>query len=63
MYPNPAKGFLKVKTEEKIIKVEIFNYFGKRIIKSNNSTDIDISNLNKGVFLVKIKNDKGDISI
>ena len=63
IYPNPVTNFLNIKTEENIIKIEIFNYLGKSILKSIDTSNVDVSSLSKGIYLVKVNNDRGDISI
>ena len=61
LYPNPAKNKLKVNSKNEPLKqIEVFNVLGQRIINLNFSSslseNIDISNLNTGMYLVKINN-------
>ncbi|WP_417558795.1 T9SS type A sorting domain-containing protein [Mesoflavibacter zeaxanthinifaciens] len=55
IYPNPTSlGYINIEFDEKI-KIEIFDIVGKRINTIYPKTKkIDVSNLNKGVYLVKI---------
>ncbi len=57
IYPNPANTYLQVRTSEKEANIQIIDITGK-VIKSveNNKTyqKIDISNLQNGVYFVKI---------
>lgn len=43
---------------------EVFNVFGKRVLKSNatNINDVDFSSLSAGIYLAKAKNEKGNNS-
>ncbi len=57
MYPNPANNVLNIKSASSIEKVDIYNIVGKQILSTKgfvNSTEINISNLSSGVYLVKI---------
>lgn len=59
--PNPAQDILKINTDLQNVTISVYNIEGmlvlKRISGSNNST-IDISNLSKGVYMVKIENNE-----
>ncbi|MFP4061127.1 MAG: T9SS type A sorting domain-containing protein [Bacteroidales bacterium] len=65
IYPNPATNiitieFLKSITEQ--IELEIFNIFGqlvytKKISHNNSASTHDISQLGKGIFVVRITSD------
>jgi hypothetical protein len=60
IFPNPAKDRIKIVSTSAIDKVLVYNIFGKLVYKSpkksNNST-VDISNLSKGIYLVKVFSD------
>jgi len=59
--PNPALNILKINTDLKNLTVSIFNMEGKLVLKriscSNNFT-LDISQLSKGFYMVKIENNE-----
>jgi polyhydroxybutyrate depolymerase len=64
LYPNPAKGWVNITADEEINGLEIRNLEGK-IIQSQgglkkNSITADISELNSGVYFIKIKTAKGN---
>ena len=67
IYPNPATGFVKIIgiNPRQIQEVEIFDLTGDRIenLVLSNSNTIDISTIDKGVYLLKIKKINGDIII
>jgi hypothetical protein len=58
IYPNPSKNVINIKSDNLPTKVSIYNLLGKQIKVFDGSqlTDgiIDISNLSKGVYLMKI---------
>lgn len=59
IYPNPTNGLLKIHSEIIYTKLEIsvFNITGQKIFTVNNQTEIDISHLTKGIYLIKVKMD------
>ena len=66
MYPNPTNGHvlhINTTSVSTNLSVEIFNILGKSVLKQklqNNSKPIDISQLNKGMYLVKLISDTGN---
>ena len=59
LYPNPAVHILNIKMLD-FKEVIIFNYFGQQVLKSNES-NVDISLLSKGAYVVKIEDLNGTI--
>lgn len=55
IYPNPTSDILNIQTEQKISKIEILDTSGK-LLKSNSGSGktINVSNLSKGIYLIKI---------
>ncbi len=65
IYPNPVKDNLLYIDSKTEASVEIFNVLGKRVINTNigsSSYYLNISELNRGVYLVKVKTDLGTIT-
>lgn len=62
VFPNPTSGFLNIKMEKinpdlDKVNIEIFDYNGRRIIQKQvevSSTDIDLSELTVGIYLMKL---------
>ena len=66
MYPNPAQGQLNFNYQGTINKVQIFDITGKTVIESGaftNSTQLNISNLNQGIYLVKLTDESSNSAI
>ena len=64
IYPNPARGELKIESRKlEIENVVIFDVFGKiqRIENWKMGTAIDISHFPTGVYFVKIRTDVGEV--
>lgn len=57
LYPNPASDFINISTIEVVNKVRVFDMTG-RLVKdfspNKSNLSLDISDLNKGVYLVQI---------
>ncbi|GAA4291631.1 endonuclease [Aestuariibaculum suncheonense] len=65
IYPNPVKDyFIYISTTQDLDAI-IYNILGKEILKQHlnaNNKKIDVSALNKGVYLLKISSDSGTIT-
>ncbi len=55
IYPNPATNFIMF--NKKVDEINIYNVSGKNILKLNNIDYVNIKNLPKGIYLVKIKSE------
>ena len=56
LYPNPSSGILKINTEN-TVNLSVIDVLGKMVYSNNQAdknTNIDLSNLQKGIYLVKI---------
>ena len=62
IYPNPAKDFINITSKQQINSVEILDQSGKRISESK-ELKINVSNLSKGIYILKIKFSNGSSSI
>lgn len=61
IYPNPASNTVNIKSiNSDIEQIEIYNLQGKRVLKLINfkgKNQIDVSNLSKGIYILKAKSD------
>ena len=57
VFPNPTDGLLYVSNDnpDAEFDVSVFDMYGKLILMEENTTQIDLSNLNSGVYFVGIK--------
>lgn len=63
IYPNPTKGlvFINSKTET-IISITVFDVLGKKVLQLNgNIQQVDISNLQSGIYFLRITTDSGSL--
>jgi hypothetical protein len=57
VYPNPTTGNIKINCDKEINQVSVFSLEGKLMneFNYNNGNLIDISNLNSGIYLLRIE--------
>ena len=64
--PNPSSGIFTITSSEKINSIEIFDVLGNKIENlkiKNEPTEINISKKAKGIYFVKIVDEKGNFSV
>lgn len=64
VFPNPAASYFRVRSDEIISSVQVFDIVGKQVLESKvRSSDVtlNISHLNRGMYIVRILGDKGQI--
>jgi len=55
IYPNPAKEMLTIESMVGLEKIEIYDYLGKKVFEdASSNNNIDISELSKGVYILKL---------
>lgn len=60
LYPNPVSDILHIQGQGSS-KVQVFNMFGQNMITFENATEINVSNWVKGLYLLRITTDDGQI--
>lgn len=61
IYPNPATNVLNVEIDENINQISVFDITGKQLI-TGTSSQLDLSNLKSGMYILKINTDSKTIS-
>ena len=57
VYPNPVKDILNISYDKNISSVKVYNLLGQEVIAkflNSNQSQIDLSNLLEGTYLVKV---------
>jgi hypothetical protein len=54
IYPNPADNILNIESKTNILQTKIYNSLGQLVLTKTNDKRIDISNLNNGIYFIKI---------
>lgn len=65
VYPNPVKDILNISTQEEVSKVTVYNLLGQEVktsIPTSSDINMDISELNAGVYIVKIISNDNEYS-
>lgn len=60
IFPNPTSSILNIKIDDqyKIQKIEMFDLEGKIMIRKQNENQIDVSDFQKGIYILKITNNE-----
>lgn len=62
IYPNPVQNILNIQLEESIEKVEFYSFLGRIVLESNRS-EINISSLSSGIYLLKVYTENGKVGV
>ena len=54
MYPNPTSGILYIETSQAFQSYEVYNLIGQRLLKGNVTGSIDIKDLSKGTYIIRL---------
>ncbi len=62
IYPNPVNDKLYIETQTQTLTVEIYDIYGRQqsMVNGQQSTVIDVTNLNSGVYFVKVVSSEGE---
>ena len=61
IFPNPATDNFTIETENDIKSVEIYSIQGQKVVTST-SKNIDVSNLSKGMYMVRIEDENNAVA-
>ena len=63
IYPNPTNGAVNISSSDEIISLGVYDLAGKKVSISNDiSNFIDVSHLNKGVYIMEFQLQKGQVT-
>ncbi len=64
IFPNPTSNYLNIKSPTvAITKISIFDPQGKKVlIKTNNLDNINVSNLNRGIYFLKLETSQSTLT-
>lgn len=66
IFPNPATTTLSISTEQNEFKnseIEILNYLGQVFFKTKFKSELDISELPNGIYILQLKNSQGQVAV
>ena len=61
IYPNPTNNIVNIDLKNDKFSIAVYDQAGKKLIEKNSSTGeikIDFSNLNSGIYFLKVNGDK-----
>ena len=60
VFPNPVSDYLNIRSENEILKIQIYDLLGKNLIRTeqDNLASVNLSLLSPGVYIVKIFSDE-----
>ncbi|MCF8380094.1 MAG: T9SS type A sorting domain-containing protein [Bacteroidales bacterium] len=61
IYPNPTSDFIYVRGADHIQSIHIYSMVGSLVKTEQNVAQADISGLNEGIYLVKVKFNEGEV--
>ena len=61
VYPNPASDFVTIRTDEKIVEIQLFNIAGE-LVQTETQNSFSIEQLTNGIYLINIKTDSGTVT-
>lgn len=54
LYPNPTNDLVNIKSKTPISEISVYNNLGQLLFTLENTNQVDISSVNKGIYLLKI---------
>ena len=63
IYPNPTSGVVNIQSDKAIQQVQLISMEGKIVRKYNSTTQINIQELPKGVYVLKIQLENGKMEV
>lgn len=63
IYPNPSSGIVNIQSEKPIRQLQLISVEGKIVRKYNSSNQINIQDLPKGIYVLKVQLENGKTEI
>lgn len=61
VYPNPTTGYISINSDVEVSSIEIYNQLGQLVSSNFRKQSIDISNLNSGIYIIRLSDKNGTI--
>jgi len=62
LYPNPAVNTINIKTSEPMVENIIYDINGKQVYRGNFKSEINVSNLADGIYILRCLSKNGNVS-
>jgi hypothetical protein len=57
LYPNPFYSEINILTSKDVRNISVFNVLGQAVKSVNNAKTIDVSDINKGIYIIQVSGD------
>ncbi len=54
LYPNPTTGMVNVEADEEVLRVDVYDYTGRRVATFENQATIDLGRLATGIYTLRM---------
>ena len=61
VYPNPVKDKLFIQGLSSLANISVYNLLGKLVLSRTTSSEIDVNNLQSGIYIIKIKDQQREV--
>ena len=62
LYPNPTQEVLNISSSISITKIEVYDLLGKKVASNDNASNVNVSDLGKGAYIVKVVQENGSVA-
>ena len=62
LFPNPVSDILSIKSSSEIMKLEVFNLLGQKVMVSENTNSLNVNKLKPGAYILKIVDENDSVS-
>ncbi len=63
VYPNPASEFIQISNVEYNSVIQVFDMYGKELIRKKNQSYLDLSGINAGIYILIVSNDSHQLAV
>lgn len=61
VYPHPIIKKTKVSADVELIKVEVYNLLGNKVLERESQGELDFADLPSGYYIIKAYSEKGEL--
>lgn len=61
LYPNPVSDVLNITSTSAVAKIAVYNITGQKVLESNGGSQVNVSQLASGVYLIKLSDENNNI--
>lgn len=54
LYPNPTTGKVTVEADDEVLRVDVYDYTGRRVATFENQATVDLGRLATGIYTLRM---------